>query len=517
MRLNDLMSSTSAILFAQGAPVMGMRPVSSYPRKPLRGVAETVELEAAPVHETEEQAAHAPVGLVGIVQHAAAAQIASGAPEHEHGELFGVVVAVQHARTMHDGGIVEERAFAFLDLRHPLAEVGELRHEELVERYEILRLRVSDVVVVVADTEVCVDDGGGVVAVFHCGDPGGVRPESEQQDIVHQPPVLRKVGGNAVGGPRPVGRGQGWFPSARFPLLPGAFDAALDLVDGSEVLLKALAVGAGKFALERLGVPKHRIHDAAVVAPAFGAEQLVKGERGARFRPRRRYRRTPGDVRTVEQGVPVLKAGNRVLATQHKRGNPCAVADLACHDLVEANARVHLVLRHGGAAEHVPGLHAVDDPVVGLFVPEASEEDHPFAPRIERLEAGTQFHGRAFAFGPPVLGMKTHPGKGHQRARGRPSLGSFGQSLQGPHTIQQGKCEGRSNTAERVAAADEPVVALDVHIAGSVGVAWFGNAAGGGGGLLRGNWKRWRLWAGYTGTVRCGRARAARPTSGRRR
>ncbi|MFM8998173.1 MAG: hypothetical protein ACKOJD_08750 [Candidatus Limnocylindrus sp.] len=47
---------------------------------------------------------------------------------------------------MHDRGVVEQRAVAFLDLIHALAEVGELRREELIERDEFVRLRVGDVV-----------------------------------------------------------------------------------------------------------------------------------------------------------------------------------------------------------------------------------------------------------------------------------------------------------------------------------------------------------------------------------
>ncbi len=63
----------------------------------LVGIAEALQLKPAPVHEVEEKTAHATVRLVEIIENAAAAQVASGSPEQQDRELFGVVVAMQHA------------------------------------------------------------------------------------------------------------------------------------------------------------------------------------------------------------------------------------------------------------------------------------------------------------------------------------------------------------------------------------------------------------------------------------
>jgi hypothetical protein len=62
-----------------------------------------------------------------------------------------------------------------------------------------------------------------------------------------------------------------------------------------------------------------------------------------------------------------------------------AITDLTGHDLIETDAGVDFVLRHRGTAQHVAGLHAVDDPIVRLLVPESAEEDEAIAPRVERF------------------------------------------------------------------------------------------------------------------------------------
>lgn len=94
----------------------GERRPSSHPRKPFGGIVEAGETQPAPVHKAEKEAAHASVRFVRVVQNAASAEIASGATEQEDRQLLGVVVAVQHAGTVHDGGVVKQGAFALLDL-----------------------------------------------------------------------------------------------------------------------------------------------------------------------------------------------------------------------------------------------------------------------------------------------------------------------------------------------------------------------------------------------------------------
>ena len=54
-------------------------------------------------------------------------------PVMQDRQLIGAVrVAVEEARREHQDRVVEERAVAFLDLLHPLRQVGELRDVELV-------------------------------------------------------------------------------------------------------------------------------------------------------------------------------------------------------------------------------------------------------------------------------------------------------------------------------------------------------------------------------------------------
>ena len=77
------------------------------------------------------------------------------------------------------------------------------------------------------------------------------------------------------------------------------------------------------------------------------------------------------------------------------------------------------VFDNGAAAEHVPRLHAVDDAVVGLFVPQAAKEDQPLLPGLQRLQARPEFHAGSLALGPPVLRVKAHAGEGDERANGR--------------------------------------------------------------------------------------------------
>lgn len=78
--------------------------------------------------------------------------------------MFGIVVALNHARTVHDGRVVEQRVIAFLNFRHPFAQVGELRREELVDAYEFLRLGVGHLVMLILSSSVRVCRDLSVVA-----------------------------------------------------------------------------------------------------------------------------------------------------------------------------------------------------------------------------------------------------------------------------------------------------------------------------------------------------------------
>ena len=66
-------------------------------RQPFRGISKSIEFKTAPIHQMKEQAAHAPIGRIEIVQHAAALQFATAAAKEKDGQLLGIMVAMQHA------------------------------------------------------------------------------------------------------------------------------------------------------------------------------------------------------------------------------------------------------------------------------------------------------------------------------------------------------------------------------------------------------------------------------------
>lgn len=66
-------------------------------RQPFRGISKSIEFKTAPIHQMKEQAAHAPIGRIEIVQHAATLQFATAAAKEKDGQLLGIMVAMQHA------------------------------------------------------------------------------------------------------------------------------------------------------------------------------------------------------------------------------------------------------------------------------------------------------------------------------------------------------------------------------------------------------------------------------------
>ncbi len=247
-------------------------------------------------------------------------------------------------------------------------------------------------------------------------------------------------------------------------MLAGPLDPTFDLVNRTKVFFEPLAVSTREFALQRARVFENCIDHTPVVTATLGTEELIKGERGPGLGPSGRHWRTPRDVGAVEQGMSVLQARDGVFTAQNERGDPRAVTDLPRHDLIEADAGMHLGLGHGCSTEHVARLHAVDHSVVSLFIPKATDEHHFFAPRVKRLEAWAELHCGALAFGPPVFRVEAHAGKCDKRARGCPVFGSVRNGPQRAHAVKQGQGEGGADAAECVAAADEPLVALDVHV-----------------------------------------------------
>lgn len=117
-------------------------------------------------------------------------------------------------------------------------------------------------------------------------------------------------------------------------------------------------------------------------------------------------------MRAIKEGMPILKTWGGILAPERERGMARAMTDLASHDLIEADASVHLILCHRGSAQHVAGLHAMDHSIVRLLVPESAKEDELVAPWLERFQAGAELHRVTLAFRPPVLRMKSHPCEG---------------------------------------------------------------------------------------------------------
>jgi len=60
----------------------------SNPRQPFGRIAETVEFQAAPLHQAEEQAAHTTVGRIEVVECAATAELAACTAEQHHRQLL---------------------------------------------------------------------------------------------------------------------------------------------------------------------------------------------------------------------------------------------------------------------------------------------------------------------------------------------------------------------------------------------------------------------------------------------
>ena len=54
-------------------------------RQPLRRISKSIEFKTAPIHQMKEQAAHAPIGRIEIVQHAATLQFATAAAKEKDG------------------------------------------------------------------------------------------------------------------------------------------------------------------------------------------------------------------------------------------------------------------------------------------------------------------------------------------------------------------------------------------------------------------------------------------------
>ena len=66
-------------------------------RQPLLGIAETFKLQATPIHEMKEQAAHTAIGGIQVIEHSPAFKFASRTTKQDDGQLLRVMVAMQHA------------------------------------------------------------------------------------------------------------------------------------------------------------------------------------------------------------------------------------------------------------------------------------------------------------------------------------------------------------------------------------------------------------------------------------
>ena len=235
----------------------------------------------------KKQTAHAAIRRIEIVEHSATAEFAASAAEQDDRQLIGIVVAMQHARTVHDGCVVEQSPVPFLDFGHPFTQISKLRHEELVERNQLSRLGVCHLMMLVFRTAVGVRFCGAIIAIFQGRDAGRVGAEGQHHNVVHQPPVFGNIRRNPVGRSRQIGCCKGALPTFGVALPVGSLDAPLDLMDATEIFFESLSIGQGETFSKGLGVFEHGIDDAAIAPIAVGAEELIERECRTGFGPGR--------------------------------------------------------------------------------------------------------------------------------------------------------------------------------------------------------------------------------------
>ncbi len=159
----------------------------------------------------------------------------AAAGDEDRQVLVVVEARVAHAAAVENQRVVEQRAVAVRSVAHPLEEVREQRHMELVDLRELQDLLwivavVADRVVRVCDADLRIRAVALLTRELEGSDPRDVRLEGENLQVEHQ---LRVIGELRRHAHRPIEvrrlvLGDGLF---------GPFDLTLDLAHALDVLL----------------------------------------------------------------------------------------------------------------------------------------------------------------------------------------------------------------------------------------------------------------------------------------
>ena len=241
------------------------------------------------------EAAQLAVGILAVVEQAAAAEGASAAAGDEDGQLAGIVgVAVEEAGAEDDHAVVEKGAFAFLGVLHfgegagedlHVVFVGLLVHGQTGGIIGVMREFVQGALDAAPVTEV---HAGEVVVEHQRGHSGSVHLEGEHEQVEHQIHVILGMGRQASGGSREGGVADGGQPtlSAGFLLTKflGLFDALFEFADGGQVLVHFEQVALAEVFFEALRLCLNQVeHGAVALAFAAVVEELVEGLLGVDF------------------------------------------------------------------------------------------------------------------------------------------------------------------------------------------------------------------------------------------
>ena len=251
-----------------------------------------------------------------------------------------------------------------------------------------------------AHVEERVEEAGEIAAHEQRGDAGFVRLEAERDDVGHEPHVLANVFGQALL--------QFWILDfgLRIGFDSNLGDALLHFAHAGEILFQLGLVGGADLRVEGGGLILHAVEDARGAAAPLAVEEAIERQRRIDFHRHRRVRILPGDVRTVShREVGFVVAGDGLFAAEDEAGLGDVVRGVGGEHLIHADAAAQDgTLLQGGPGEDVPGLARMDADAGGVLVEETADHVQFGAEGRERFEALRQFHVRAAALGPPVLG-----------------------------------------------------------------------------------------------------------------
>ena len=124
-------------------PLVPRRPGSDF-FQPFARVAELRQAHVHFIHHRKIESAHLALGFLFGVEDPAAFDAATRATEHYDRKLIVVVIAGHHAGAIHQHGVVEQRARAFLNAVELARNVGDLFEEELIYLEPIGRVAVCE-------------------------------------------------------------------------------------------------------------------------------------------------------------------------------------------------------------------------------------------------------------------------------------------------------------------------------------------------------------------------------------